>query len=90
MYTDGIAFVAEKFGAHWLIDAVASFQPVKGEGMDDFQLWELVIKNKTAVLICRADSDEPAVIRHWIAYTDFPESFSFYVENGVMLLKSEH
>lgn len=90
VHTDGIEYLVQKYSAGWLVDMVAFYQPVKGEGMDDFQLWELVVKDEAAVITCRADSDEPAVIRQVITYTTFPESLSFYVENGVMLLKSEH
>ena len=88
--TDGVQFVAEKYGAFWLIDILNSYNPVKGEGMDEFQLWELVVKDDSAVITCRADTDEPAIITQIIPYTDFPESITLYVENGVILLPSEH
>lgn len=89
-YTDGVKFIAEKYGAYWIIDLVASYQPVKGEGLDDFQLWRLKVRNGKAIMTCRADSDQPAIITQKIECTDFPESIRFYVENGVLLLPGEH
>lgn len=89
-YTDGVKFVAEKYGAYWLIDAIASYQPVTGPGMSDFQLWELKVDDSTAILTCRADSDQPIAIKQKIAYTDFPETIILYVESRVLLLPSEH
>lgn len=88
--TDGVQYMAEKYQAHWLVDAIASFQPIKGEGLDEFQLWALTVKGSRAIIRCRADSDEPAIIKQSIHYTDFPESITLYVENGVLLLQSEH
>ena len=91
-YTDGVKFVAEKYGAYWLIDAIASYQPVKGTDMTDFQLWELKVDSmrSMATLTCRADSDQRASISQKIEYTDFPESITLYVEGGVLLLPNEH
>ena len=88
--TEGVQYLAETHEAHWLVTAIASYQPVKGKEMDDFQLWELEVKDGSAVLTCRADSDEPAIITQIIPYTDFPESITLYLENKVLLLPSEH
>lgn len=93
LYTDGIQFVAEKYGAYWLIDAIASYQhTIKDPGLKEFQLWKLRVENMgtRAILTCRADSDQPHVIRQDIPFTDFPESITLYVEGGVLLLLSEH
>lgn len=89
-YTDGVKFIAEKYGAYWLVDAISSYQPVQGKGLEDFQLWRLKVRGSRAILTCRGDSDQPAIITQKIEYTDFPESIRFYVENGVLLLPGEH
>jgi hypothetical protein len=73
--TDGAKFLAEKAGAYWLMDAIASHQPNarrKNADLKDFQLWTLKVKDNKATLTCQADSDQTATIRQRIEYTDFP------------------
>ena len=96
VYTDGVQYLAEKGGAYWLIDAIASYQPDKRitcrPDLVDFQLWELAVsEDKRATLTVRADSDKPAVITQDIPFTDFPlERVKLYVCNGTLLLPSEY
>lgn len=104
LYTDGVKYVAEEGGAYWLIDAIASYQNEprikKNERLQQFQLWELNVKDGSAILTCRPDSGEKAVVTQIIEHTDFPlVKIKFYVEptggpNGehmsVILLPSEH
>lgn len=101
--TDGANYVAEKAGAFWLMDAIASHQISKNirlnPRLQDFQLWELKVNKNKGVLTCKADSGEEPVIKQKIPYTDFclPE-IKLYVELGqvgdqvikVILLPSEH
>ena len=103
-YTEGVQYLADKAGAFWLIDVVASYQGAQkvrqNERLQEFQLWELKVTHRVddagvvrheGVVTCREDSDQPAVITQKIEYTDFPlESIKLYVENGVLLLPSEH
>ena len=91
-YTDGIKFMAEKAGAYWLIDAIASYQRkvMNNPRLREFQLWQLVIVDNMAILTCRADSGLPAVISQMIEYTDFPFDIDLYVCNNVLLLPSEY
>jgi len=95
-FTDGVKYMAEKAGAYWLIDAIASHQfnvnIQKNQRLQDFQVWTLdVSPGKTAVLSCREDSGYPAVINQKIPYTDFPMAkIQLWVENGVLILPSEH
>lgn len=97
LYTDGVRFLAEQAGAYWLIDAIASYQldrRIRGDAMlRDFQLWTLRLHNGGAVLTLRRDSGagQRPVIQQDIDYTDFPlDKVTLYVENGVLLLPSEH
>ncbi len=92
VYTDGVKFLAESAGAFWLIDAIALAQPraLHDPWLREFQLWELFVRDHTAILICSRDSDDEA-FRQEIEFTDFPmEYVKLYVEGGVVLLPSEH
>lgn len=93
MYTDGIQYLAEEGKAYWLLDAIGSYQAQlkKNQRLQEFQLWELRVQDRQAVLTCKEDSDCPDVVRQEIEYTDFPlEYVKVYVEGGVILLPSEH
>ena len=96
VYTEGVQYLAEKGGAYWLIDAIASYQPDKRitscPELVDFQLWELAVgEDKSAKLTVRTDSDKPAAITQEIPFTDFPlERVKLYVCNGTLLLPSEY
>ena len=58
-YTEGVKWLADKAGAHWLIDAIASWQVEarKDEALRDFQLWVLMVNLEThsAALSCCRD-----------------------------------
>jgi hypothetical protein len=91
-FTDGIKYLAEKAGAYWLIDAIASWQPELNESDREFQLWELTVNSDNGALLeCRRDSGQPAIVTQKIDYTDFPlPSIKLFVQNGVLLLPSEY
>ena len=95
IYTEGVQYMAEKAGAYWLIDAIASYQPDKrikdNPDLVAFQVWKLEIKESKAVLTMRGDSNLPSVIRQEIPYTDFPlPEITLYVCDGTLLLPSEY
>ena len=96
VYTEGVRYMAEHGGAHWLIDAVASYQPdnriTSRPDLVDFQLWELAVaEDKTAALTIRPDSGQPAVITQEIPFTDFPlKQIKLYACNGTLMLPSEY
>ena len=89
-YTDGIRFLAEQAGAYWLIDLVASYQH-KLRNIP-FQVWQLTVNNDhTALITMREDTGLPLRVRQEILYTDFPlHSFSWYCDNGIIMLKQEY
>lgn len=91
-FTDGVKYLADEAGAHWLIDAIASWQPEAQKIDREFQVWELVVNpDQSAVLSFRTDAGQPVSIRQTIPYTDFPlESIEIWVEDEVLLLPSEH
>lgn len=104
VYTEGVQFVAEKGGAYWLIDAVASHQArlrqpaAPGSRWDlarDFQLWWLKVdlQEKDAVLECWADYPDPkgALIIQAIGYTDFPlPEIKLYLRDSTLMLPGEY
>ena len=92
IYTDGVKYLAEKAGAYWLIDLVASHQRGKLR-QEPFQVWTLTVnlKKQTARAECRADSDTPILKAQNIEYTDFPlPSIKLWLVDGVLMLPSEY
>mgnify|MGYP001556996255 CR=1 FL=1 len=92
LYTDGIEYLAQRAGGNWLIDAVATSQPQLRRFANEFQVWELVVRDdRSAVLTVRRGSRKPAIARRKFVCTDFPlKSIKIYVRNGVMFLPSEY
>jgi hypothetical protein len=78
--TDGAKYLAEKAGAYWLMDAIASYHRtcMKDEMLQEMQFWTLTVKGNKATLICERDTDNVA-IKQKIPFTDFPlESIKLY------------
>lgn len=87
VFTDGVKFLADRAGAYWLIDLIASYQPMKTER----QYWTLKAEEQGYSAICK-DRDDTLLEKQKIEYTDFPEylmPFDLYVQNGVLYLPSE-
>jgi hypothetical protein len=90
-YTEGVRYLAERAGAYWFVDAVASHQ--RGRlAREGFQVWTLAVApDRTAVLECRADDGAPVLKRQHIPFTDFPlPSVKLYLAGGVLMLPSEY
>jgi hypothetical protein len=97
LYTDGIKFLAENADCFWLIDTIASYQPAvrQNQRLNEFQLWNLEVADhsgfSSGVLTCMDGDSEIPFVTQQIERTDFPlPSIRLYVENGVLLLPSEH
>ncbi len=92
VYTDGVKYVADNGGAHWLLDAIASYQPklLKDPMLEEFQYWKLTVSaDQKATLVCERDTDDVVVTQNF-SLTDFPLSeISFYLVTGVLMLPSE-
>lgn len=78
VYTPGVKHLAERAGAYWLIDAVASYF-VSGRmryadpRLETLQFWRLEVHaDRSATLTARADSGEPPWVSQRIEFTDFP------------------
>ena len=93
-YTDGVKYLAEKANAHWLLDAIASYQQqlLCDPMLQEFQVWKLTINsdNNTALLVCEKDTDD-VVVTQDIPYTDFPlPEVRLYLCTKVLMLPSEY
>lgn len=87
VYTDGINFLAERAGAFWLIDLVASYQPLK----EVRQYWTLKIEDGKYCAECQ-DYEGKILVRQIIGFSDFPVNllpFTCYLQDGVLFLPSE-
>jgi len=85
-YTDGVKILAEFAECHWLIDAIASYRRI-----EPFQVWELQVNKKSAVLTMKEDSGLPVVVKQEIEYTDFPlDNMTLWLIEGVLILPSEY
>lgn len=95
VFTDGVKYLADKAGAYWLIDAIASYQADKrvkqNKMLQGIQFWKLEVKDGKGVLTCVEDTGRKPVIRQEIEFTDFPldeveiwvEYGGFETENGI-------
>lgn len=104
VYTDGVQFLAEQIGAHWLIDLIASHQTNAKVRHEPFQVWTLERKDGGAVAYVRADTNRPRIVEQEMEYTDFPfddlgDKFELWLVDGsidgknsvkVLMLKSEY
>ncbi|MGA8810481.1 MAG: DUF6876 family protein [Thermoanaerobaculia bacterium] len=91
-YTEGVRFLAERTRCYWLIDLIAILQvrALKDAWLREFQLWELVVKDRSGMLTCSRDSEDVA-FSEAVETTDFPIGYvHLYVEGGVLMLPSEH
>ncbi len=89
-YTDGIQYLAEKAGAHWLLDAIFSYRR-----KEPFQVWKLEVtegkSRRTALLTMREDTNRPIKVKQKIEFTDFPlDEIEVWLIDGVLILKSEY
>ncbi len=103
VHTDGIQFVAESVGGHWLIDLIASHQTNPKVRREPFQIWTVKLNGKGgAMVFAQRDTGERRLCQQFIEHTDWPESlqgFRCYLERGsldgetiswILMLKSEH
>ena len=85
-YTDGVKYLAERAGAYWLIDLIASYRR-----KEPFQIWRLEKKDKGWLATMQEYSDQPVLVRQEIEYSDFPlDKIELWLIDGVLLLKSEY
>ncbi len=93
-YTDGVKYLADKAGAYWLIDDIASHQldarVQNDEMLQQFQIWQLSVQENSGVLTLLRDTDDPMLTQE-IKYTDFPlDEIKLYLNEKVLMLPSEY
>lgn len=93
-YTDGVKYLAEKAHAYWLVDLVASHQPVvvRKYGYGGLQVWHLK-QTASGFKVYAEDGNGNHLKTKLFKYTDFPVElfpFKLYVKNGVLMLPSEY
>lgn len=74
LMTEGVAFLADAAGAHWLTNAIASYQHMPRVDVEPFQTWCLKVDaaTRSAVLTMTDGNSAEAIITQEIAWTDFP------------------
>ena len=95
--TDGVRFVADTCGAHWLIDAIASHQLDAKVRQEELQVWTLKAKGpndrwNTAWRLACEDGNGGRVTEQGIPFSDFPEAlspFTLWLEAGTLMLPNE-
>ena len=93
LLTDGCDFIRTHCNAHWLFDAILSYQCEKILRNVNFQLWELRQSKKDLswLLSCRIDSGNKPIISQIIEFSDCPLDYiKLYVICGIALLPSEN
>ena len=103
LYTDGVKYLADAAGAHWLIDAIASHYVTKRKlRAEDFLIVRLEVNRKPgAKFMARLtfhtdwDADNPAeypsICTQRIPFTDLPlNEFKFYLIGETLMLPSEY
>lgn len=91
LYTDGVAYLAEKAGAYWLIDLVASWDTEPVVRRQGFVVWTLEVNTDRTAVAWATDGNERRLARQDIPATDFPlPAITLYRTDGVLLLPSEY
>ena len=96
LLTEGVKYFAEKAGAYWFMDIVATeFVPKLSE--EDYIIFiEVAVKADNSALIYGHDGDkgdgQKTLHTRDIEYTDLPapSEFKFILTDGVLMLPSEY
>jgi len=74
LMTEGVVFLANQGGAHWLTDAIASYLCNVTALRVPFQVWRLVVDGSTrrAELTMTDGTSRTPLITQTLDYTDFP------------------
>jgi len=91
IYTPGIHHLAERAGAFWLIDLIASWQLDPTVRREPFQVWKLDVKPDHSAIAVATDGNDTILASQDIPFTDFPlPTISVWLEDGTLLLPGEH
>ena len=93
--TDGVKVMAEMCEAFWLVADIFACQLTQKAKREAFQTWTLTLntegKSSNALLVGE-NGNGKLIAKLEIPYTDFPlpEGITLFLEDGVLLLPSEH
>ena len=91
IYTPGVQHLAERAGAYWLIDLVASHQITPNVSAEEFQVWTLTVADDRTALVVAHDGNGREVARQVIEFTDFPlDDVKLYLDQGTLMLTGEY
>lgn len=97
LMTEGVVFLAEAAGAHWLTDAIASYVLHERALQEPFQVWRLEVDLTTrrAVLTMMDGNSDVPIVTQAMDYTDFPlDRIDLWLiadgRHRVMMLPSEY
>lgn len=90
-YTDGVAQVAEDYGAHWFLDVIASYQGGAKFKAERFQVWKLSRVKGDEFLVTATDGDKNVIGKQKIGFSDFKDDdLTVWFVDRIMLLPSEY
>jgi hypothetical protein len=89
-FTSGVKFMADKAGAHWLLDIIVSHQLDPKVSKEPFQVWTLTVDGNKGNITCE-DGNGNEVTHQHIEFTDFPlKEIKLWFTDNVILLPSEY
>jgi hypothetical protein len=97
LLTEGVVFLANAAGAHWLTDAIASYLGDHRARREAFQVWRLKVdlQSRRAELVMTDGNSSTPIITQALDYTDFPlDEIAMWLvaesEHWVLMLPSEY
>lgn len=94
VYTEGVTFFANKAGAYWFLDIVAT-ELMQLQDKQPFIVVHLRVADNKAVIVCddggQEGNDEVEIYRRAIDFTDCPAGdWKFWLTDNTLLLPSEY
>jgi hypothetical protein len=91
IYTPGVKHLAERAGAYWLIDLVASWQLYRKVAAEEFQVWKLAVRADKTATATATDGNRGKLATQRIEFTDFPlQDISIWLVQGTLMLPGEY
>lgn len=91
IYTEGVAYLAEKAGAYWLIDDILMYQSDQAIKDLQFQTWILAVHDEGGATLRVEDGDKNHIKSFDVAFTDFPlKEITLWLVDRTLLLPSEY
>jgi hypothetical protein len=91
IFTPGIKHLADRAGAFWLVDLVASWQLNGKVAAEQFQVWTLAVRSDQTATATATDGNRAEIARQEIPFTDFPlAEITVWFDGGTLMLPSEY